>query len=164
MQVYILQKTKKGRFILMAFNKVILVGNLTDTPVLKQTTGGIPMCNFSIAVNRKMKVQGGQDCDFINIVAWRSSAEFVCRYFRKGNPILVCGEIQTRNYPNGQGQKVYVTEVVANEVSFVGNKETNTESRAYNPQSDKAYMPSAYGAIPSAPKLEEIESDTTLPF
>lgn len=148
----------------MAFNKVILIGNISSDLELKQTTSGISMCNFSIAVNRKMKVQGGPECDFINIVAWRASAEFVCRYFKKGNPILVCGELQTRNYTNSQGQKVYITEVVANEVSFVGNKsESNNDQRIATPTSN-AYMPSAYGAIPSSPKLEEIENDTSLPF
>lgn len=148
----------------MAFNKVILLGNLTDTPELKQTTGGISMCNFDIAVSRKNKVQGGPDCDFIKIVTWRATAEFVCRNFRKGNPILVCGEIQTRNYTNGQGQKVYITEVVANEVSFVGNRSDNgSEPRVTTPTSN-AYMPSGYGTIPSATKLEEIDNDTTLPF
>jgi single-strand DNA-binding protein len=119
------------------------------------------MCNFSIAVNRKMKVQGGQDCDFINIVAWRSSAEFVTRYFRKGKPILVCGELQTRNYTNGQGQKVYITEVVASEVSFVGNNTDNNEPRVATPTTN-GYMPTGYGT--SSPKLEEIESDSSLPF
>lgn len=145
-----------------SFNKVILIGHLTADPELKQTTSGIPMCNFSIAVNRKMKVQGGQDCDFINIVAWRSSAEFVTRYFRKGKPILVCGELQTRNYTNGQGQKVYITEVVASEVSFVGNNtDNNNEPRVATPTTN-GYMPTGYGA--SSPKLEEIESDSSLPF
>lgn len=145
-----------------SFNKVILIGHLTADPELKQTTSGISMCNFSIAVNRKMKVQGGQDCDFINIVAWRSSAEFVARYFRKGKPILVCGELQTRNYTNGQGQKVYITEVVASEVSFVGNNtDNNNEPRVATPTTN-SYMPTGYGA--SSPKLEEIESDSSLPF
>lgn len=148
----------------MAFNKVILIGNLTADPELKQTTSGVSMCNFSIAVNRKLKVQGGPECDFINIVAWRSSAEFVSRYFKKGKPILICGELQTRNYTNSQGQKVYVTEVVASEVSFVGNNnENNNDPRVSTPTSN-AYMPSAYGATPSTPNLVEIENDTSLPF
>jgi single-strand DNA-binding protein len=147
-----------------SFNKVILIGNLTADPEIRTTPTGVSVCNFTIAVNRQYAKQGEKNSDFISICAWRASAEYVGKYARKGNQLLVCGSIQTRDYINNQGQKVYLTEVVANEVSFVGNKETNTESRAYNPQSDKAYMPSAYGAIPSAPKLEEIESDTTLPF
>ena len=146
----------------MAFNKVILIGNISTDLELKQTTSGISMCNFNIAVNRKMKVQGGPECDFINIVAWRSSAEFVCRYFKKGSPILVCGELQTRNYTNSQGQKVYITEVVASEVSFVGkNENNNSEPRVATPTSN-AYMPSAYA--PTAAQLQEIENDTSLPF
>lgn len=147
-----------------SFNKVILIGNLTSDPELKQTTGGISMCNFDIAVSRKNKVQGGPDCDFIKIVAWRSSAEFVCRYFRKGNPILVCGEIQTRNYTNGQGQKVYVTEVVASEVSFVGNRSDNSNEPRVSTPTSIAYMPSGYGSTPSSVKLEEISGGDDLPF
>ena len=149
----------------MAFNRCIFIGNLTADPTLKQTPNGTPMCNFSIAVNRKSKSQGGQDCDFINCVAWRASAEFICRYFTKGKPILVCGELQTRNYTNNQGQKVYVTEVLANEVAFVGsnNDNYNNEPRVATPTSN-AYTPTPYGAVPSNPTFEEIASDDSLPF
>ena len=74
-----------------SFNKVILIGNMTADPELKQTTGGISVCSFSIAVNRRFgrSEQGQQTVDFINIVSWRQNAEFVSRYFKKGNPILV---------------------------------------------------------------------------
>ena len=82
-----------------SFNKVILIGNMTADPELKQTTSGTSVCSFSIAVNRRFAKadQGQQNVDFINIVTWRQSAEFVCRYFKKGNPILVCGQLQARS-------------------------------------------------------------------
>ena len=107
----------------MAFNKVILIGNLTANPELKQSASGISVCSFTIAVNRKMSKNN--ECDFINVVAWRAQAEFVARYFEKGKPILVCGQIQTRTWTDSQNNKRYATEVIADEVSFVGNKESS---------------------------------------
>ena len=82
-----------------SFNKVILVGNLTADPELKKTPSGVSVTSFSIAVNRRFTKQGEQpQTDFINIVAWRQTAEFVARYFNKGRPILVCGQLQTRSW------------------------------------------------------------------
>jgi single-strand DNA-binding protein len=146
-----------------SFNKVILIGNMTADPELKQTTGGISVCSFSIAINRRFAKgeQGQQNVDFINIVTWRQSAEFVSRYFKKGNPILVCGQLQTRNWTDNQGVKRYVTEVVADEVSFVAPAGQNGAGQG-------TYTPEAYGAptfnnAPSA-SFEEIPNDESLPF
>ena len=150
-----------------SFNKVILVGNMTTDPELKQTTAGISVCSFSIAVNRRFAKadQGQQNVDFINIVTWRQQAEFVSRYFKKGNPILICGQIQTRTWSDNQGQKRYATEVVADEVSFVGAAQQSNQP-AGAPQS--SYTPDAYGA-PSfnstgSANFEELPSDGDLPF
>ena len=138
-----------------SFNKVILIGNMTADPELKQTQGGLSVCTFSIAVNRRFKGENGQqDCDFISIVAWRQQAEFVCKYFKKGQPILVCGQLQTRTWTDNQGNKRYATEVVADEVSFVGNSSSNTDS--------KPYVPSAYTS--NNQNFEEIPNDGSLPF
>ena len=149
-----------------SFNKVILIGNMTADPELKQTPSGVSVCAFSIAVNRRFAKDGEQNVDFINIVAWRQSAEFVSRYFKKGNPILVCGALQTRNYTDNQGQKRYVTEVVADEVSFVESKPAEpTVSTPPNPASfgNKPYMPTGYTAK-NNPQFEEIPNDEQLPF
>ena len=143
-----------------SFNKVILIGNMTADPELKQTQGGLSVCSFSIAVNRRFKNEGQQDCDFINIVAWRQSAEIVCRYFKKGQPILICGQLQTRTWSDTQGQKRYATEVVADEVAFVGNNSNSTEAK---PQQPSTYMPSAYGGT-NGSQFEEIPNDGDLPF
>ena len=132
----------------MSFNKVILVGNLTADVELKQATNGQSVCSFRIAVNRKMAKNN--ECDFINIVAWRQTAEFICRYFKKGNPILVCGSLQTRTWQDKQGNKRTETEVVVDEATFVANKET-TAAPTYNP-----YVPQ--------PKFEEVPLDESLPF
>lgn len=151
-----------------SFNKVILIGNLTQDPELKATLSGISVCTFSIAVNRRFSKEGEQACDFISIVAWRQSAEFVSRYFKKGNPILVCGQIQTRSWTDGQGQKRYVTEVVADEVTFVG-AQGQSEANIVKPDSNArnlgivgAVMPEAYGG--SGAHFEEIPGDGDLPL
>jgi single-strand DNA-binding protein len=154
----------------MAFNKVILIGNITADPELKQTQSGLSVCNFDLAVNRRFTKQGENTVDFIKISAWRASAEFVSKYVRKGNSLLVCGQLQTRNYTDSQGQKRYVAEVVADEVSFAGNKSDNTSSgepRVSIPPSASSYTPSAYGASQFAaqPQFEEIPTgDDSLPF
>ena len=119
----------------MAFNKVILIGNITKDLELNQTPNGVSVCSFNIAVNRKINKD---EVDFITIVAWRQQAEFVCKYFKKGQAILVCGQIQTRSYTDKQGNKRTAVEVVADEVSFVGNKESATEGK------NQPYVPSAY--------------------
>lgn len=147
----------------MAFNKVILVGNMTADPELKQTQAGLSVSSFSIAVNRRFSKDGEQACDFINIVTWKQQAEFVCKYFKKGQAILVCGQLQTRTWTDNQGQKRYATEVVADEVSFVGNNSNNTEAK---PQ-PQAYTPSAYTAPnfnSNNQNFEEIPNDGSLPF
>ena len=146
----------------MAFNKVILVGNLTADPELKQTQGGLSVCSFSIAVNRRFKGENGQqDCDFITIVAWRQQAEFVTRYFKKGQPILICGQLQTRNWTDNQNNKRVAVEVVADEVSFVGNN-TNA-GNAQNNAPTQPYVPDAYSGQNSQ-NFEEIPNDGDLPF
>lgn len=137
-----------------SFNKVILIGNMTADPELKQTASGISVCTFSLAINRRFAKEGEQTCDFITTVAWRQQAEFVCKYFKKGMPILICGQLQTRSWTDNQGQKRYATEVVADEVFFVGNSSSNTEA--------KPYVPTAY--TNNSQNFEEIPNDGSLPF
>lgn len=166
-----------------SFNKVILIGNMTADPEIKQTQGGLSVCSFSIAVNRRFKSeQGQQECDFITIVAWRQQAEFVCKFFKKGNPILVCGQLQTRNWTDNQGQKRYATEVVADEVSFVAPAQSagTAPSAAPTPSAgvpnptqwgtgNQTYTPSAYAQQgmnfnQPSPQYEEIPVDGDLLF
>ena len=144
-----------------SFNKVILIGNLTADPELRQTQSGESVCSFSIAVNRRFAKNG--ECDFINIVAWRQTAEFVTRFFKKGQPILVCGSLQVRSWNNTQGEKKYATEVVADECCFVQNKAENTGSDYPNQtQQNNTYVPQAYTS--QTPQFEEIPDDGDLPF
>ena len=150
-----------------SFNKVILIGNMTADPELKATASGISVCTFSIAVNRRFKSENGQqDCDFISIVAWRQQAEFVCKYFKKGLPILICGQLQTRTWTDNQGNKRYATEVVADEVSFVAPANQNEQKPATPPNPanfQSGNMPSAYSGA-NNPHFEEIPDDGQLPF
>lgn len=140
-----------------SLNKVILIGNLTADPELKQTPNGISVVGFTIAINRrKAKDAEKAQADFINIVAWRQTAEFVSRYFKKGKLICVCGSIQSRSYTDNQGNKRYVTEVLAGEVGFV-------ESKSEPAPNSATYIPDAYTAAPS-PQFEDVPDDGDLPF
>lgn len=107
-------------------NKAILVGNLTRDPEQRTTQGGVPVTSFTVAVNRKFKSQDGtQQTDFINCVAWRSTAEFIAKYFGKGSKIGIVGTIQTRTYDDANGVRKYVTEIVVDEAEFVTSKSQN---------------------------------------
>ena len=133
-----------------SLNKVILIGNLTKDPELKQTPQGVSVCRFSIAVGRKFQKDM---TDFFNVVAWRQAGEFVARYFKKGMPILVLGNLQNRSYDKN-GQKVYVTEVIADEITFV-EKKNDDPYLSQTPPPAKSVAP---------PQFEEVENDESLPF
>ena len=104
------------------FNLVVLTGRLTADPELKTTPNGISVTSFSIAVDRRYRSGEERQTDFINIVAWRTSAEFICKYFKKGNLIGIEGSIQTRRYQDKNGNTRTAFEVVANNVQFVESK------------------------------------------
>lgn len=102
-------------------NKAILIGNLTRDPEMRTTASGVSVCTFTLAINRRFTNQDGvREADFINIVTWRQTAELCARYLSKGRKAAVIGSIQSRTYDAQDGTKRYVTEVVADEVEFVG--------------------------------------------
>ena len=105
-------------------NKVILVGRLTKEPELRSTQSGKSVASFTVACDRKFKKEGEQTADFINCVAWGSTAEFVSRYFSKGMRIALDGRIETRSWEQ-DGQKRYATEVIAEDVEFAQSKSEN---------------------------------------
>ena len=107
-------------------NKVYLVGNLTRDPEMRSTSTGIPVCNFSIAVNRRFKnaQTGQQETDFFNIVAWRQLAELCSRYLAKGRKVAVFGSIQTRSYEAQDGTKRTAFDIVADEVEFLSSPQS----------------------------------------
>ena len=100
-------------------NRVVLIGRLTRDPELRKTQNGTSVCSFTLAVNRRQNQDGTQDADFIQCVAWNKLADNIQLYQKKGNQLGIEGRINTRSYDNQQGQKVYVTEVVAENVQFL---------------------------------------------
>ena len=135
------------------FNKVILGGRLTADPELKQTPQGVSVTSFSVAVNRRGKEA---QTDFINCVAWRTAAEFICKFFKKGSSICVVGSIQTRNWTDQQNNKRTTTEVIVDEAHFVDSKADGVSGGSFNDA--PAFQ------TQQAPKFEEIASDDDLPF
>ena len=150
-------------------NKVVLCGRLTADPELRQTNSGLAVVRFTLAVNRRVGNRNGADgaqaqqqADFISVVAWRQTAEFISRYFRKGSALCLTGSIQTSSWQDQQGQKRYATEVVADEAMFVDSK---NEGGAANGQFADSYTAPSYSSAPaSVPKFEELKTDDDLPF
>jgi single-strand DNA-binding protein len=149
-------------------NKVILGGRLTADPELKQTQSGVPVTTFSLAVKRKVAASGQQpETDFFYATAWRGTAEFICRYFKKGSSICITGSIHPRSWIDSNGVKKNATDIVVDEAYFVDGKggadvadQQPTESANAPTAQNSGYMPSAY----NAPKFDEIKTDSDLPF
>ena len=146
-------------------NSVCLLGRLTADPELRQTQSQIPVLSFTIAVDRAFQPKGQEQrqADFINLVAWRQTAEFISRYFHKGSCLCVTGSIQTRNWQDQQGQKRYATEVVVDEAMFVDSKSESGASNGYTPD---AYNTSSFSTgSGETGKFEDVNTDDTfLPF
>lgn len=151
-------------------NCAVLMGRLVADPELRTTPNGISVTSFTIAVDRSFVRQGEErQADFIDIVAWRQSAEFVTRYFRKGSMIAVQGSIQTRMYEDKQGNKRKAFEIVADNVSFCGSKaDSSTGGSNYANTSRPAAQqtaPAVSYATGSMGDFESIEDDDdSLPF
>ena len=147
-------------------NKVYLIGNLTRDPELAETNSGVPLCRFSIAVNRNYSSNdGNRETDFFNITVWRSQAENCGRYLRKGNKVAVVGSLQNRSYEDKEGIKRQVTDIVASEVEFLSPKNAPDDGEA--PRAN--YRQSGNGGNNGGgyeqrkPQLEAV-SDDDLPF
>lgn len=143
-------------------NNVTLMGRLVADPELRTTTSGISVARFRIAVDRPY-VRAGEErqADFISIVAWRQSADFVCRYFKKGNMIALTGSLQSNNYEDRDGNKRTSYEVVADRISFCGSK-SETGGSSFNASPVEQAAPSFKTA--SAADFEEIPDEEDLPF
>ena len=138
-------------------NNVSLIGRLTADPELKTTQSGINTVRFSIAVDRQYAKQGEErQADFINIVAWRQTAEFICRYFSKGQRIALTGRIQTGSYTDRDGNKRYSFDVLAENVEFCEKKNSGSDGNSSRP---------AVQTLPDdVDKIVELPSDDDLPF
>ena len=150
-------------------NKVVLAGRLTGDPELKQTPSGVSVTNFSIAINRRFSSRNGenaeQQTDFINVVAWRQTAEFITKFFRKGSAICLTGSIQTRAWQDSQGQKRYATEVVVDDAMFVDSRaESNAPQGGYSVPDAYAQTTSFSSNAAQTANFEELNTDDDLPF
>ena len=135
-------------------NKVFLIGNLTRDTELSETNGGVSVCRFGIAVNRRFSSQDAErQTDFFNVTAWRALGETVARYTKKGNKVAVVGSIQIRNFEDNAGQKRTYVDIIADEVEFLTPK---------GGSSDEDY--SAPAAPRKKPALEMIDDDSDIPF
>ena len=143
-------------------NLVALTGRITHDPELRRLDSGVPVMNFSIAVQRNYKSGDDHPTDFIDCVAWRGTSEFIGKYFKKGSSIFVIGTLQNRSWTDQNGQKRYATDIVAEEVSFVDSRSESSSSGQYVPDSYNAEPSFSGGA--EAPKFEEIKGDDDLPF
>lgn len=145
-------------------NNVVLMGRLTADPELRQTSTGIEVTSFSIAIDRGYARQGEErQTDFINCVAWRQTAKFITSYFRKGQMIAVTGSIQTRSYEDKTGAKRIATDVVVANASFCGSKSETGASSA--PRDNAPFSaPAASFSTAVASDFEELQGDDDLPF
>ena len=148
-------------------NVVVLMGRLVADPELKKTPGGVSVCSFRIAVDRSYTKDGERKADFLDIVAWRQSAEFVCKYFRKGNMIALTGQVQTRSYEDKNGSRRTAVEIAAQSVSFAGGKEGAEPPKAPHTGTQAAqgaYTPASGKPDVQADDFAVIEDGEDLPF
>ena len=154
-------------------NRVVLMGRLTANPEIKTTPSGVSVTSFSIAVDRSYVKQGEErKADFINIVCWRNTAEFVCRYFEKGSLIALEGQLQSRTYQDKNGNNRTVIEVVADNVSFTGEKREQGNNQQYAPQNynepivntQQQFTQSGFNNPEYQQGFEDMPLDSDLPF
>ncbi len=138
-------------------NKAILMGRFTRDPELRSTPQGVSTCSFSLAVDRNFVRQGEErKADFISCVAWRQTAEFVSKYFKKGNLVAVEGSIQSRTWDDAEGKRHYATEVLVNQVYFVESKRDAQSAQ------EAAPLGGDYGSLPDP--IAPMGTDDDLPF
>ena len=140
-------------------NKVFLIGNLTRDPELTETASGVPVCHFSIAVNRgyASSQDGERQTDFFNCTAWRATAESIARYTKKGKKVAVSGSIQLRNYEDNQGAKRTAVDIIVQDVEFLTPKSAGDSFD----EMDEAPKASAKGR---KPVLQAMDDDSDIPF
>lgn len=145
-------------------NRTVLVGRLTKDPDLRYTPNGVPVANFTLAVNRPFSNQNGErEADFINIQVWRKPAENAANYLKKGSLCGVDGRIQTRNFEGQDGKRVYVTEVVADSVQFLDSRRDNSQQGNYQNNSRQNYQQNSQDPFANDGQPIDIQDDD-LPF
>ena len=137
-------------------NQFIGIGRVTAKPELQQTPNGVNVCKFTLAINRPYQQNGNTQADFLNVVAWRTLAENCSKFLDKGKQCAVRGSVQVRSYEDNNGNKRYVTEIIADGVEFLGSKSESTNNDYGTPPPEKKTRP-------AMDELEEID-DGDLPF
>ena len=152
-------------------NRVELVGRLSRDPELRHTSSGMAVCQINVAISRRVAQGREPEADFINVVVWDKQAENVARYLSKGRQVAVEGRIQTRSYDNNEGKKTYITEVVANNVEFLGSGSDTSRQQSIQDENPFDSMPmdepetTSVDNDPFASFGEKVEvSDNDLPF
>lgn len=147
-------------------NKIVLMGRLVRDPELRNTPSGAAVANFTLAVDRdfKNKETGEKETDFINIQAWRNTAEFVSKYFTKGRMAIVEGRLQVRNYTDKEGNKRIATEVVAESVYFGDSQTKSNDDEEDEPVSKKASAAKKTSKAKKPDDMEELDVEGDLPF
>lgn len=144
-------------------NKIFLIGRLTRDPELRYTGSNTPVATFSLAVNRNFSNQNGErEADFINIVVWRKQAENVKNYLSQGSQVAIEGRLQTRTYDDNNGQKRYITEVIADNVEFLGSKNSSNHPNSTNTTATNNAGPTPYD-FGSSPQTKGTDVDSN-PF
>ncbi len=141
-------------------NKVFLIGNLTRDPELSETSSGVSVCHFGIAVNRSYSSSDGErQTDFFNVTAWRGLADNVARYTKKGHKVAVSGSVQIRNYEDNQGNRRTAVDIIAQDIEFLNTRERNSDDFYDAPAPDRG------AANPKKkPALESFDDDGDIPF
>ena len=147
-------------------NRTVLVGRLTRDPELRYTQGGTAVASFTLAVNRQFtNSQGEREADFINCVIWKKAAENFTNFTHKGSLVGIDGRLQTRNYENKQGQRVYVTEVVVENFSLLESKNIDSSNNTNNNPNNQPKKPNNNTSDPFANNDKPMDiSDSDLPF
>ena len=144
-------------------NKVLLIGRLAKDPELRYTQSGTAVANFTLAVNRRYNPNGEQEADFINCVVWNKGAEFAAEYFHKGKQMALEGRLQVRSYEGNDGQRRWVTEVVVEQMEFVGSKNDSKDSSGTG-HSDSSSSSGGSSDAYAGMGQEVIFDDNDLPF
>ena len=143
--------------------KAWIIGNLTRDPEMAETASNVPVCRFSVAVNRK-DAKGETVADFYNIIVWRKLGESVARYCKKGSKVAICGDLQIRNFEDNKGQKHTYVDVVAQDVEFLPSKSSSeTETRDKKSEEKESYIGSGKKGRRNLEELDEDDADD-IPF
>lgn len=145
------------------YSITIMMGRLCADPELRHTPNDVAVCTFRIAVDRPYKVKDKTVADFFDVVAWRGQGEFVSKYFRKGKPIVVQGHMETRSYTDKDGIKRYITELIAERVTFAGDSSGSGNKPLPDAPPEHGEAAPAYTSGNTG-DFEEIPSDDDLPF